>query len=136
MASISGAQLAHETGWSGHLKGVQIDLGSNQSGVWRTVANGYAQTTGLRIETISGHNSGIYHNSGNVSTYTYQIAADTVRTVFNGTTGQGDISARLLINEGGSGQVWKLQIKANSNYGTSVSLYIGAALNDMYDGTI
>ena len=128
MGTINPVLLGPRSSLRGHLQGMLIELGANASGTWQTIATGQGQSTGLRIEAISGHNSGIYYYSGQETTYTYAIANGTIRTLWTG-SGTGGCSCRMVVN--GSPESWSLQLAATSNFGTNVYVFIGAALNTM-----
>jgi len=128
MATMQSAYFNKSSGLRGSVRGVSINISGSESGTWYTVAIGNAQTTGLRIESISGHNSSIFNYSGNVSTYLYQVATDTIRTVYDGTTNGGAHSCRLVANPTGANGLWYLQVKINSSLGTEIMIYIGAGI--------
>lgn len=128
MGTINPVLLGPRSGLRGHLQGTLVELGSNAQNTWQTIATGQGQSTGLRIEVISGHNSGIYYYSGQETTYTYNIANGTVRTLWTG-SGTGGCSCRLVVN--GSPESWSLQLTPTSNYGTNAYVFIGAALFTM-----
>lgn len=132
--TVDSAYLSQPTGLNGHVKGLRIVFDAGDVGTWKTIAQADSQQTGLRIEGISGHNSGVTHYGGNVSTYTYNVSNGTTRTVWAGGTSPGNTSCRLLVN--GSPSQWFLQVKLNAAYGTGLHLFIGAGLKTIETGTM
>lgn len=111
-----------------NICGKQVVVGSNSTNIWYTIAEFGSATTGLRIDALSGHNSGAFNYSNTLTTYTYQQAADTVRTFWTG-SGIGGSKCRMVVNptnRNGSTQQIILQVAATSQYTTSIMLYITA----------
>lgn len=133
MGTIQPAWFGPKEGIRAHVQGMEIDLGSNASGSWQTIATGGPQPSHLYIEAISGHNSSGYTYSGSASTYTYNVSNGSVRTLWTG-SGTGGCSCRMVVY--GSPEQWVLQLAPTSNYGTNAYVTIAAALQDMNTGSI
>lgn len=129
--SIYFPELSQRGGSRANAAGKQVVVGSNSTNIWYTIAEFGSGTTGLRIDAISGHNSGTYNYSNTHTTYTYNVAADTVRTFWTG-SGIGGSKCRMVVNptnRNGSTSSIILQVAATSQYTTSIMLYIAASSN-------
>lgn len=126
-------ELSSRGGSLANAAGKQVVVGSNSTNIWYTVADFGSGTTGLRIEAISGHNSAIYSYSNTHSTYTYNVAADTVRTFWTG-SGIGGSKCRMVVwpsTRNGSSSAIILQVAATSQYTTSIMFYIASSSSNI-----
>jgi len=96
---------------------VRIDSLSSE---WETVCELNATQVGFRFEITTGHNSAIYSDVINSSTYTYNVDDGTEYILRDGSTNPGDFSFRRYVTGGRN----YFQIKRNSNYGTVANIRI------------
>ena len=117
---------------SGSMNGRNFGLSDNN---WLTFGTLYgAQGTPLHIKVMAGHNSYGGYNEFTNDTYAYNIAAGTVVTIGNTTSGSYTVQLRKIKRVGGVGfnsgdGGWEYQIARNQAYSMSVHMHVMGALS-------
>lgn len=126
MASIYTRSYGGDSGLLTQTNGLRVFFGSNQNSDWHTIATFNSSTTGFYIYAVSGHNSNINTYENTATSYTYNVAANSVRTLWTG-SGIGGTKGRIVVNPSPSDSAnytMILQAQPTSTYATMLLLNV------------